>query len=76
MGVERVDVDAFVSLKCAGWLPQDGTFESELAAGLEIERDLLRCNGIAHSTDADHSKTLADTFAAHLDGYGDLLSRA
>jgi len=65
-----------VSLKCAGWLPQDGTFESELAAGLEIERDPLRCNGIAHSTDADHSKTLADTFAAHLDGCGGLLSRA
>ena len=38
-----------------------------MAAGLEIERDLLRCNEIAHSTDADHSKTLADTFAAHLD---------
>jgi hypothetical protein len=36
----------------------------------------LRCNGIAHSTDADHSKTLADTFAAHLDGCGGLLSRA
>jgi len=29
------------SLKCAGWLPQDRGFESELAAGLEIERDHL-----------------------------------
>jgi len=26
------------SLICAGWLPQDGTFESEWIAGLEIER--------------------------------------
>jgi hypothetical protein len=69
-GVERVDVDALSSLIYAGWLPQDGTFESELAAGLEIERDLLRCNVIAHSTDADHSQTLAETFAVHLDGCG------
>ena len=30
--VSSVSVDAFVSLICAGWLPQDGTFESELAA--------------------------------------------
>ena len=61
-GVERVDVDALSTLICAGWLPQDGTFESELAAGLEIERDPLRCNVITHSTDADHSKTLTGTF--------------
>jgi len=56
-----------VSLKCAGWLPQDRGFESELAAGLEIERDHLQDKVIAHRTDAGHSQTLADTFAAHLD---------
>jgi len=33
-------------------------------------------NVFAHSTDADHSETLADTFAAHLDGCGVVLSRA
>ena len=54
-----------VSLRCAGWLPPDGTFESEWAAGLEIERDQLRCNMIAHSRDAGHSQTLA---AAHRGG--------
>ena len=59
--VERVDVDALSSLICAGWLPQDRTFESELTAGLEIERDLLQGNVIAHRTDAGHSETLADT---------------
>ena len=59
-GVERV-VSTRVSLTCAGWLPQDGTFESEWAAGLEIERDLLRCNMIAHSRIAGHSQTLAAT---------------
>ncbi len=58
MGVERV-VSTRVSLTCAGWLPQDGTFESEWAAGLEIERDQLRCNMIAHSRVAGHSQTLA-----------------
>jgi hypothetical protein len=26
------------TLKCAGWVPQDGTFESERIAGLQIER--------------------------------------
>ena len=35
-----------VSLIYAGWLPQDGTFDSELAAGLEIERNLLGHNGL------------------------------
>ena len=25
-GGERVGIDAFVSLICAGWLPQDGRF--------------------------------------------------
>lgn len=49
-----------VSLIYAGWLPQDGTFESELAAGLEIERNHLQCKVIAHRTDAGHSKTLTD----------------
>ena len=34
VGVERVDVDALPSLKCAGWLPQDVCFESEWSAGL------------------------------------------
>lgn len=61
--VERVDVDALSSLKCAGWLPQDRTFESELAAGLEIERNVLGHNMVAHRTDAGHSQTLADTTA-------------
>ena len=70
MGCRACRCRRVVSLIYAGWLPQDGTFESELAAGLEIERDLLRCNVIAHSTDADHSQTLAETFAAHLDGCG------
>jgi hypothetical protein len=60
-GVERVDVDALSSLICAGWLPQDRTFESELTAGLEVERDPLQDNVIAHRTDAGHSQTLADT---------------
>ena len=32
--------------------------KSELAAGLDDERDLLRGNAIAHRTDADHSETL------------------
>ena len=48
-----------VSLICAGWVPQDGTFESERAAGLEIERDRLQGNVIAHSPVAGHSQTLA-----------------
>ena len=50
-----------VSLIYAGWLPQDGTFDSELAAGLEVERNLLGHNTVAHRTGADHSQTLADT---------------
>jgi len=41
-----------------------------------IEREPLQGNVFAHSTDADHSETLADTFAAHLDGCGVVLSRA
>jgi hypothetical protein len=60
VGVERVDVDALSSLICAGWLPQDRTFESRLTAGLEIEHDLLQGNVIAHRTDAGHSETLAE----------------
>jgi hypothetical protein len=48
-----------VSLICAGWVPQDGTFESEWAAGLEIERGQLQGNVIAYSRDAGHSQTLA-----------------
>ena len=62
MGVERVDVDALSSLIYAGWLPQDGTFDSELAAGLEVERNLLWHNMVAHRTGAGHSQTLADTW--------------
>jgi hypothetical protein len=58
VGVERV-VSTRVSLKYAGWLPQDGTFESEWTAGLEIERHQLRDNMIAHSRIAGHSQTLA-----------------
>ena len=56
--VERV-VSTRVSLKCAGWLPQDGTFESELASGSNVECDPLCDNGIAHSCIAGHSRTLA-----------------
>lgn len=48
-----------VSLKCAGWLPQDGTFESELASGSRVERDQLCRSVIAHSFLAGHSRTLA-----------------
>ena len=59
-GVERV-VSTRVTLICAGWLPQDGTFESEWTAGLEIERNQLRGNMIAHRIAAGHSQTLADT---------------
>lgn len=60
MGVERV-VSTRVSLIYAGWLPQDGTFESEWDRVSSVERDRLWCNMIAHSGDAGHSKTLADT---------------
>ena len=56
--VERV-VSTRVSLKCAGWLLQDGTFESELASGSRVERHQLRHNVIAHSRIAGHSRTLA-----------------
>ncbi len=38
-GVERVDVDALSSLKCAGWLPQDRWFESEFGRLSRIERE-------------------------------------
>jgi len=56
--VERV-VSTRVSLKCAGWLPQDGAFESELAGGSRTERHHLWHNVIAHSRIAGHSRTLA-----------------
>lgn len=46
-----------VSLIFAGWIPQDGTFESERIAGLEIERNQLQCNMISHKTSADHSQS-------------------
>jgi hypothetical protein len=52
-------VSTRVSLKCAGWLPQDGTFESELASGSSVERHPLCDNVIAHSPFAGHSRTLA-----------------
>lgn len=58
-GVERV-CRRVVGLIYAGWVPQDGTFESELAAGLEIERNRLQDNTVAHRTGAGHSQTLAD----------------
>ena len=58
------------SLIYAGWLPQDGTFESELAAGSKAECDLLQDNVITHSPYAGHSKTLADAHCTHLDGFG------
>lgn len=56
MGVERV-VSTRVSLICTGWLPQDGTFESEWFACPEIKRDQLQDNVIAHSRFAGHSQT-------------------
>ena len=55
---ERV-VSTRVSFKFAGWLPQVETFESERTAGLEIERNQLHCNVIAHKSSAGHSQTLA-----------------
>jgi hypothetical protein len=58
VGRERV-VSTRISLKCAGWLPQDGTFESELASGSRVERHPLYDNVIAHSQIAGHSRTLA-----------------
>jgi hypothetical protein len=74
--VERV-VSTRVSLKCAGWLPQDGTFESELASGSRVERHQLWDNVIAHSRIAGHSRTLAApsalfiwTIVAGLAGHG------
>ena len=48
MGIERV-LSTRVSLICAGWLPAERAFESELTAGLDIERDQLWDNVIAHS---------------------------
>ena len=59
--MSSVSLSTRVSLIFAGWLPQDGTFDSELAAGLEIERNLLGHNMVAHRTGAGHSQTLADT---------------
>src|SRR5215208_6925804 len=61
VGVERVDGDAWSSLKCAGCLPQDRGFESELTACLGSSVNTLRGNEFAHRTDADHPETLADT---------------
>ena len=61
-----------VNLICAGWLPQDGTFESEWCACLDIERDRLHGNVIAHSSVASHSQTLAAATenCGHPDSYG------
>jgi hypothetical protein len=44
----------------AGWLAQDGTFESELTVGSDIERNQLGSSMIAHRRDAGHSQTLAE----------------
>jgi hypothetical protein len=49
------------SLIFVGWLPQDGTFESEWAACLKDERYQLSGNMIAHRSHAGHSQTLAAT---------------
>jgi hypothetical protein len=65
-----VSLSTRVSLICAGWLPQDGTFESELAAGSKAERDRLQDNVIAHSPYAGHSKTLTETRCTYLDSFG------
>ncbi len=42
-----------VRLICAGWLPQDGLFGWNLAAGLRVERG--PCFGVAHRSVADRS---------------------
>lgn len=42
--VERV-VSTRVSLICAGWLPQDGTFESEWLAVSNLERNHIVLQG-------------------------------
>jgi hypothetical protein len=67
--VERV-VSTRVSLKCAGWLPQDGTFETELASGSSVERNQLCDSVIAHSPIAGHPRTLAALSVVHLDNCG------
>jgi hypothetical protein len=67
-----VSLSAGVGLIFPGWLPQDGTSESERASklgnyvtadsgplGLETERNQLHCNMIAHKSSAGHSQTLA-----------------
>ena len=62
------------SLICAGWLPQDGTFESEWAACLKDERHQLSSNVIAHRSHAGHSQTLAvTTEVSHPDSCGVLV---
>jgi hypothetical protein len=66
-------VSTRVSLICADWLPQDGTFESERLAGSSGERNRLCCKRIAHSSVAGHSKTLAGLFIDLIRGlWGDL----
>ena len=63
--VERV-LSTRVSLKCAGWLPQDGTFESELAGGSRLERNPLLDRVVAHRFTAGHSRTLAALSASFI----------
>src|SRR3974377_997435 len=60
--VERV-VSTRVSLICAGWLPQDGTFESEWLAVSNTERNHLCCRAIAHRSGADPSNTPSRPFS-------------
>jgi predicted short-subunit dehydrogenase-like oxidoreductase (DUF2520 family) len=50
-----------VSLIYAGWLPQDGDFRIAVDRLSRIERNQLRCNMIAHRSDAGNCQTLADT---------------
>jgi hypothetical protein len=45
--VSSVSCRRVSSLIYAGWLPQDGTFDSERTAGLENERNQLHCSVIA-----------------------------
>nr|AIU93550.1 hypothetical protein LRS1606.116 [Rhodococcus sp. NS1] len=56
-GDERVDFDAWSTLICAGWLPQDG-YSAGVPRSSNIERDPNGALVIAHSVLADHSQAL------------------
>lgn len=54
---ERVGFDAWSTLICAGWLPQDG-YSAGVGRLSKVERDPNGRLGIAHSVLADHSWAL------------------